>query len=94
MKRKALEKTIIDIIKIIGGIIGGFAFMSIILYLFIKIPFWILNHFELFEKYADYPAGHIYIIELLIIEGIIFSICLIRKLYYKNLKELENEKDK
>lgn len=87
-------KTVIDIIKIVGSILGVISVMVIVAYLFLMIPLWIFNSFGLFEKYGNCDVGMIYFFELLIIVGVIFIVSFIRKLYLENLEEIENEKAK
>jgi len=89
LKRKALEKTVIDILNILCGIICGFILIAVGIYIFLAIPIWILDWLDLTEKYGDFPAGAIYMIEGIVIASIVFVIWFIRKLYRENLEEQE-----
>lgn len=91
MKKKAIIKTILDILKVLGLIIGGTIILTLALYLFAFIPYWVLNILDLWETYKDMNASIIYMIELAVILFIISMYCFISQLYCNNLEKLKNE---
>lgn len=91
MKKKAVKKTIIDILKTIGFLIGGIIIIIFASYLLTLIPYWVLNALGLWETCKDVNAGVIYSVEILILAGIGLGVYLIHKLYRENLTELENK---
>lgn len=93
MKKKAVEKTIIQLLKIVGGIVGAYyAFMGTI-YLLMAIPVWIVDVFGLYEKYEDYPFVYFLGIELIVILVLIVGIAGIRNLYKNNLENIREEEE-
>ncbi len=91
MKIKALIKTVFDMLFILAGIAILILVTGIVMYLFVKIPVWVLSYFDLIEIYADYPASIIYSVEVAIILVIILAIWFCRSLYLKNLEEYEED---
>lgn len=91
MKRKALLKTVIDIFKFLIGAVVVLITTFTGFYLFLFIPLWLLEYFNLLEKFADYPVGYIYIPELLIIFAIIFVVHVVRLLYNSNLDKISHK---
>lgn len=79
--------------KVIGEILCFGASIFTGVYLFIKIPIWILLGFGLVEKYANYPAAILYGIELVFIIIIAIIIGCIRQLYLNNLENIKNEEE-
>lgn len=90
MKKKALLKTVAEVLGIVvGGIVG----MATILggaYLLLMIPIWIAKALGLYSV----PAFYIYGLELLGILLIIGIVAFVRSLYTNNLEELCYEEER
>lgn len=83
MNIKALIKTILDILKIIGIAVSGLIFLLIGSYIFLVMPLYLLVFLDLDEKCANWPVSIIYFIEI----GIIVGIIGVRKLYKYNIEK-------
>lgn len=94
LKRKAAIRTMLDIGKIIVGVIKFLAILTIVLFSicsYIWIPLWIMDTFKLLEQCSDLDILIAYGVEFLIF--VLIGICYdgIRYLYKKNLYDLEEE---
>lgn len=89
MKKKALLKTVSDIVSTLGVSLTGIAIGAVILYLFAVIPYGVLSLFGVWERIANSAIDifYIYLAELLIIVGVFAT----RTLYKSNLEDLEAE---
>lgn len=67
MKKKSIVKTIIDLVKLVFILAIMIVSLFLMLYLFIKIPIWILDILNLSEQFYFYPAVIMYEIEFFVI---------------------------
>lgn len=86
MRKKALLKTVFDILKIISITIGIVAIIGILLILLLVIPLWVADFFGV---PADFDTAILlYGIECVVLFVVPLIVSGIRKLYLKNLEEL------
>lgn len=92
MKKKAVLKTIIDVMKFIACAVFVLGAAVGIVYFVVFAPYWVLNALGLWEKYADTAYGYILTIEFAIALGVYLVFCLISALYHANLEEITQNK--
>lgn len=91
MRKKALLKTFIDIF--LGVAILALFVLGIltIYHVFVNLPFWFFDLFNLTEKFSNYPMGKIYTYEFLILVFIAFVFMIFHDVYKDNLEQLQFE---
>lgn len=92
MKKEAVLKTIINVIKFIVCAVFVVGCALGIVYFLIFAPYWVLNSLGLWEKNADTPYGFMFAVEIAILLGAILAIWLIYALYHANLEEITQNK--
>lgn len=94
IKMKAIIKTIIDVMKFVGALLGFLMGAVLALYLYVKIPVWILNSAGITEHFVDVrDTGSmtiIYFVEFAILCILVIAVLAIRAVYLNNL-ELQYE---
>lgn len=92
MKKKAVLKTIIDVIKFVGCVVFVLGAAVGIIYLFMLAPYWVLNGLGLWEKCGDTGYGTMILIEAAVALGVYLAFRLISGLYHANLEEITQNK--
>lgn len=92
MKKKAIIKTIIDVMKFVGALFGSIVGVVLALYLFLQIPMWILNSIGITKDFADIHDTvfmiMIYYIEFVILVALGIAVWFIRAIYLDHLESL------
>lgn len=91
MRKKALLKTFIDIFLAVAILALFVLGILAIYYVFVNLPFWFFDLFNLTEKFSNYSMSKIYAYEFFILVFIGFVFMIFHDVYKDNLEQLKSE---